>query len=128
MFNQITVVGRLIKDPESKTTPNGKILCNCCLAVSRQMKDKDGNYSSDFFNVTLWGQQAEYAGQYIGKGRLVIVSGRMESQQVVKDSGNVTYWTIQANTIKALEKGVASGSQGASETKDEEKVYDPFDD
>lgn len=124
MFNKLTIIGKIGRDPEAKTTSTGKSLCNLSVAVTGDFKDSNGDKPTDWFNVTLWGQQADYISQYAKKGNTVVVDGRMESRTVEKDGQKKTYWTVQANTVKILDQ--PKGDYKASAPKDEEP--DPFGD
>ena len=72
MINRVTLIGRLTKKAELKSTPNGKSVCNFTLAVQR---DKD---NTDFIYCTSWGKTAEVLAQYTDKGSLVGVDGRLQ--------------------------------------------------
>lgn len=100
-MNNITIIGRMGKDPEVRKTASGKSVCSFSVAVNKRSKDKD----ADWFNVTVFGQPAEFITNYGGKGRLVAVSGRMESR---KHEG-ATYWDLVANTVDLLDS-VKDGS------------------
>lgn len=72
MINRVTLIGRLTKKAELKSTPNGKSVCNFTLAVQR---DKD---NTDFIPCVMWGKTAEVLAQYTDKGSLVGVDGRLQ--------------------------------------------------
>ena len=102
-MNNIAIVGRVGSDPKSIT--NG---CAFSVAVNKFKKDAE----PDWFNVVAFGKTAEFVEKYITKGRLVSVSGRMDSN---KNDGK-TYWSLIANEVQALDK----------KTEPEEGEYDPF--
>lgn len=94
MLNRIIIHGRLTKDPELRYTQSGKPVASFTVAVDRQ---KDG---ADFFDVTAWDKLGETASKYLGKGREVIVQGRMQSNAYEDKNGNKrTAWGIQAETF-----------------------------
>jgi single-strand DNA-binding protein len=72
-INQVTLMGRLTRDPEQRTTPSGKTVVRFSLAVDRQTADD----TADFFDITAWEKLGELVVQYLGKGRRVLVQGRL---------------------------------------------------
>jgi len=72
-INQVILMGRLTRDPEQRTTPSGKTIVSFSIAVDRAGQDD----SADFFNVTAWEKLGELVMQYLGKGRKVLVQGRL---------------------------------------------------
>src|SRR5690349_16982100 len=81
-INRIVLVGNLTKDPELKQT-SGSALCKLRLAVNTRRKDETGQWvdKPNYFDVTVWGNQAESCAQYLSKGRPVAIDGRLEWQQ-----------------------------------------------
>lgn len=80
-LNQVTIAGRLTRDPELKYITSGRAVCTLSIANTRYYKGKDGDRKEDttFVNVTLWDKQAEWVGERIKKGRPVLVEGRLKS-------------------------------------------------
>jgi len=72
-INQVILMGRLTRDPEQRTTSTGKIIVSFSIAVDRVGQDD----TADFFNVTAWEKLGELVMQYLGKGRRVLVQGRL---------------------------------------------------
>lgn len=72
-INQVILMGRLTRDPEQRTTPSGKTVVRFSIAVDRQTSDDQ----ADFFDVTAWEKLGELVMQYLGKGRRVLVQGRL---------------------------------------------------
>jgi single-strand DNA-binding protein len=89
-LNRVVLVGRLTRDPELKYTPAGVPIATMGIAVDRFTKDESGNYEVDFFNVTAWRRTAEFAQNYLKKGRLVSVDGRLQTRS----------WVDQATGMK----------------------------
>jgi len=87
MINRVTLIGRLTKKAELKSTPNGKSVCNFTLAVQR---DKD---NTDFIYCTSWGKTAEVLAQYTDKGSLVGVDGRIQVRSY--DSNGTTKYATE---------------------------------
>ena len=74
MLNRVILIGRLTRDPELKYTPNGTAVTRFSVAVNRKYKREE----TDFIDVVVWGQPAEFVANYGGKGRLVMVEGRLQ--------------------------------------------------
>lgn len=80
-FNKVILVGNLTRDPEVRYIPNGTAVADIGLAVNRQWFDKQSNSRKEevtFVDVTLWGRTAEIAGEYLAKGRSVLIEGRLQ--------------------------------------------------
>lgn len=78
MLNRIVIIGRLTRDPELRHTPSGKAVTKFTLAVDRDRPNAQGQKEADFIDVVAWGKQAENVVQYLGKGRLAAVEGRLQ--------------------------------------------------
>ncbi len=79
-FNKVILVGNLTRDPEVRYIPNGTAVCDIGLAVNSQWTDRKTNERKEevtFIDVTLWGRTAEIAGEYLAKGRPVLIEGRL---------------------------------------------------
>ncbi len=112
-YNRIVLIGRLTRDPEYRSTPQGTPIAKISLAVGRNFKNKETNeYDADFFDCTAWQHQAEYAINYLKKGRLVLVEGSIHSRKWTSQSGeNHTSWDVRIDTIRSLESG-RDGNEG----------------
>lgn len=80
-FNKVIIVGNLTRDPEVRFIPSGSAVCDISLAVNSQWTDKRSNERKEevtFVEVTLWGRTAEIAGEYLAKGRPVLIEGRLQ--------------------------------------------------
>jgi len=105
MLNNVSLVGRLTKDPELKTIGGDAIpVCNFTLAVNRPYKDKDGERQADFIQCQAWKKQAEFIGTYLAKGNLVSITGSINTRTYDKD--DVTHYVteINVNQVTSLEK------------------------
>ena len=82
MLNKVMIIGNLGRDPEVRTTPSGQNVANFTVATNRKWKDRDGNLQekTEWHQVVCWGRQAEIAGQYLNKGKLIYVEGRLETR------------------------------------------------
>jgi len=81
-LNKVLIMGRLTADPEVKTTPSGTQVATFSIATNRYWTDKTGNKKEEveFHNVVLWGKQAAVAGQFLTKGGIVFVEGRLQTR------------------------------------------------
>lgn len=83
-FNKVILMGNLTRNVELRHTPGGQAVCDLGLAVNRTWFDKQTNSKKEevtFVDVTLWGRQAEVAGEYLSKGRGVMIEGRLQLDQ-----------------------------------------------
>ncbi len=80
MLNQTVLVGRLVKDPELRETENGNKVTNITLAVPRSYKNSHGEYETDFISCVLWKGIAENTAEYVKKGDLLGVKGRLNTR------------------------------------------------
>ena len=104
MLNNVSLVGRLTKDPETKVIGNGTAVCNFTLAVNRNFKNQAGEVEADFIQCQAWKTQAEFVGAYIKKGNLVSLTGSIATRNYEKD-GITRYVTERnVNSIQSLEK------------------------
>src|SRR5512141_327741 len=106
MINRVILVGRLTRDPEHRTTPNGKVVATFGLAVQKRFKPQDPNErDADFFNIKVWGTSADYAKNYLTKGRLVAVDGRLETRRYTDQQGNQRDITeVVADNLQGLDR------------------------
>jgi single-strand DNA-binding protein len=81
-FNKVILMGNLTRDPETKTTTSGQSVTNFSLAVNRTWKGADGQQNEDvsYIDCVAWGKPGEIIAQYLGKGRAVLVSGRLDQR------------------------------------------------
>lgn len=113
MLNNITLNGRLVKDPEMRQIQNGTILANISLACEQDFKNSKGEKDVDFFDCTVWRQGAEYIGQYGGKGDMVSISGRLKTEHWVdRDGINRKSYKIQVERIYVVARKLGSQGQG----------------
>lgn len=89
MLNHIVIMGRLTRDPEIKSTQSGVSVCNFSLAVDRDFADKEnGERGVDFIDCTSWRGTADFVGKYFAKGRMAVVSGRLQTRSWTDKDGN----------------------------------------
>ena len=89
MLNHIVIMGRLVADPELRTTPAGVTVATMRLAVDRDFKNKQtGERETDFINVVAWRQTAEFVSRYFTKGRMAVAEGRLQIRPYTDRDGN----------------------------------------
>lgn len=118
-MNNVALIGRLTRDPELRYLQTGTALCKFGLAVDKNLsKDKKqemeakGQYTADFINIVVWGKMAENCADYLAKGRLVGIQGRIQSGSYTTDDGTKRYTTdVVANNVEFLEWGDKSNQQ-----------------
>lgn len=100
MLNRCIIAGRMVKDPELRTTQSGISVASFTLAVERDIKSKNGEKETDFIDVVAWRHTAEYVCKYISKGSMVVVSGRLQIRSWKdRDGNNRRNSDIQAEQI-----------------------------
>nr|DAS38427.1 MAG TPA: Single strand binding protein [Caudoviricetes sp.] len=87
-MNKVILTGNLTRDPELHETAAGKSVLKFDIAVNRGFKDADGNYITDFFNVSVWGDKGVNCGRYLFKGSKVGVVGRLQNRTYKDKEGN----------------------------------------
>ena len=105
-LNRVQLIGRLGKDPESKFTPTGKKVAHFSLAVSNRWKDKNGGTkeATEWVNIEAWGRLGEVCQEYLKKGSLIFLEGRLKTDKY-EDKGEAKYFTkIVAQTLEFLDK------------------------
>ena len=103
MINQVTIVGRLTKDPELKMTTEGTPVSQVTVACSRHFRNHNGEMEADFIPCTLWRKYAENTVQYCRKGSVVGVTGRLQTRHYDNKEGKRVYVTeVVAETIRFL--------------------------
>jgi single-strand DNA-binding protein len=114
-MNKVVLIGRLTKDPELRFTPgNGTAVASFTLAVDRRFK-KEGQQEADFVPIVVWGKQAESTANYMSKGKLMGVSGRIQTRSYDAKDGTKRYVTeVVADEVQFLEWGNSSNSNGAN--------------
>ncbi|MCI0422481.1 MAG: single-stranded DNA-binding protein, partial [Acidobacteria bacterium] len=105
--NQVTLVGRLGKDPELKYTQGGDAVANFSVATDETWKDKSGEKQqrTEWHNIVAWKKLAEICGQYLRKGSQVLIQGRLQTRKWEDKDGNTRYTTeIVASNLVMLGK------------------------
>lgn len=114
MINRVILVGRLTKDPDLRYTPNGVAVSTFTLAVNRSFSNQQGERETDFINCVTWRTQAENVANYLKKGSLAGVDGRIQTRNYEGQDGKRVYVTeVLAESVQFLEpKGSRSGGEG----------------
>jgi len=105
-LNRVQLIGRLGKDPESKFTPTGKKVTHFSLAVSNRWKDKNGETkeSTEWVNIEAWGRLGEVCQEYLKKGSLIYLEGRLKTDKYEDKSETRYYTKVVALTLQFLDK------------------------
>ena len=88
MLNHIVVMGRLTRDPELRKTASGVSVASFSVAVDRDFSQQDGKKETDFLDVVAWRNTAEFAEKYFTKGRMAVISGRLQIRNWEDKDGN----------------------------------------
>lgn len=104
MLNRVILIGRLTRDPELRYTPSGVAVAQFTLAVDRPFTNQAGEREADFINIVTWRQLAETCANYLRKGRLTAVEGRLQVRNYENNEGRRVYVTeVVADNVRFLE-------------------------
>ncbi len=110
MMNRVVLVGRLTKDPELRYTPNGVAVASFTLAVNRSFTNQQGERETDFINCVVWRKPAENVANFLKKGSLAGVDGRIQTRNYEGQDGKRVYVTeVLAESVQFLEPKGSSG-------------------
>ena len=99
MLNNISIMGRIVKDPEVRKTTSGKSVCTCTIANDRP-KSSNAEKETDFLEVTTWHGMADFIGKYFTKGKPIVVTGRLQTRSWQdKEGKNRKDYTIVATSV-----------------------------
>lgn len=114
MINRVILVGRLTKDPEYRQTPNGVSVATFTLAVNRPFTNSQGEREADFINVVVFRRQAENVNNYLSKGSLAGVDGRIQSRSYENNEGRRVFVTeVVADNVQFMD------SKGSNQQKNQ---------
>jgi single-strand DNA-binding protein len=142
MLNKVILIGRLANDPELKYTPSGVAVCTFRVAVNRPFTNAQGEREADFIDIVAWRQSAEFAANYLGKGRLIAVEGRLQIRSYqAQDGTKRRVAEVVADHVASLDRprdtggegggtggGSTSGTGGAAGVDEGAAYDDPFQD
>lgn len=115
MINDVVLVGRLTKDPEVRFTPNGIATCRFTLAVNRTFTNQQGERDADFISCVAWRKQAENLANYMTKGSLIGIEGKLQTGSYEGQDGKRVYTTdVIAENIQFLEGKKQNEGSGSS--------------
>ena len=126
--NKVVIVGHIGADPETRFTPSGTAVANLNLATNESRKTSEGEYQdhTEWHSCVLFGKRAEFAGEYLKKGQLVYLEGRLQTRSWEDDSGTKKYRTeVIGNEITMLGKKVGTGgsSQEGNNASDDDLPF-----
>ena len=123
MINRVVLVGRLTRDPEIRYTPSGVAMATMGIAVDKNQSrenQREGEPTADFFNVVAWRHSAEFASNYLNKGRLVAIDGKLQQRSWVDQQGQKrSVVEVVADRLQGLDRredGEGGGGGGGPRT------------
>ena len=116
MLNVVAIMGRLVADPELRTTPQGTNVCSFRIACDRNFARQGEQRQADFIDIVAWRQQAEFVSKYFQKGSLIAIEGSLQTRQYQdKNGNNRTAVEVVANNVNfAGSKSNGSNQGGGS--------------
>lgn len=106
MYNKAFLIGRLVRDPEMRMTSSGVAVTRFTIAIDRSFKREEGQQNTaDFLRVVTWRRLAEICGQYLKKGKLVGVEGRLQIDSYEKDGEKKYSAEVVADNVQMLDRG-----------------------
>ena len=118
-LNKVILIGRLGRDPETRYMPNGDAVCNFSLATTESWKDQSGQKKerTEWHAITMYRKLAEIAAQYLQKGSLVYLEGKIQSRKYTgKDGIERTAYEIVCSEMKMLDSKSSSGAEQYTST------------
>jgi single-strand DNA-binding protein len=113
-LNKVMLIGKLGKDPEVRFTASGQAVAGFSLATNERIKNKSGEWEerTEWHNITLWGKLAEIAGEYLSKGKMAYIEGRLQTRKWQDKNGNDRYTTEIVGDKMQLLSPKGDGSRG----------------
>jgi single-strand DNA-binding protein len=104
-LNKVQLIGNLGKDPETRFTTTGKKVCNFSLAVNRRWKGAEGvQEATDWFNVEAWGRLGEICQEYLSKGKLVYIEGRLQTDRYEHEEETRYFTKVVTQQMQMLDR------------------------
>jgi len=123
MLNRVVLIGRLVADPELRYTPGGVPVASMRIAVDRPKSKEATERQTDFINLVAWRQRAEFAANYLTKGRLISVEGRLQIRQWQTNDGQKrTSAEVVCDNVQGLDR---PREQGAAQPGVAESAFPP---
>lgn len=127
MLNRVILIGRLTKEPDLKYTPAGVATTSFTLACERPFSGNDGKKETDFIPIVTWRQLAETCANYLKKGRLCAIEGRIQVRNYENNEGKRVYMTeVIADNVRFLESSKDNSSSEPTQSNNSQP--DPFKD
>jgi len=123
-LNQVQIIGRLGQDPEIKYMPNGKAVANISIATSEKWKDQSGaqQEKTEWHRVTMYDRLAEIVGEYVSKGSLIFIQGKLQTRKWVKDGVDMYTTEIIAQQMQMLDsKQQGTQHQGGQQPRQQQQ-------
>ena len=112
-INHVTLIGRLTRDAEYKVLSSGQAVCNFSIAVNRRRKNGDQwEDEANYFDIVLWGKQADSLNRYLVKGKQIGIDGELRQDRWQQDGQNRSKVVISANNVQLLGGGTGSATGG----------------
>ena len=117
MYNKVFLIGRLVRDPEMRVTASGITVCRFTIAVDKGFKNREGEnqQTADFLRIVTWRRLAEICGQYLKKGKLIAIEGRLQVDSYEKDGEMRESAEIVADQMQMLDRGQENYEPASSE-------------
>ncbi len=126
-YNRVVLVGRLTRDPESKYTTSGSHIVKFSIAVDRIPTATQAEPGADFIPITAFGKTADFAANYLSKGRLILVEGRLNvNKYQAQDGTNRTFTDVIADTLRFMETKGAAQREPYRQPRAEETPEEAF--
>ena len=120
MLNRVILIGRLARDPELRYTPAGNAVASFAVAVDRPFNGQAGEKEVDFINIVTWNKLAETCANYLKKGRLAAVEGRLQVRNYDNNEGRKVYVTeVVAENVRFLDGGSKADGTGREDSTTE---------
>jgi len=103
MINRVVLVGRLTRDPELRYTPNGAAVANFTLAINRNFTNQQGERDADFIQIIVWRKPAENVANYLKKGSLCGVDGRLQTRSYDRDGRRIYVTEVISESVQFLD-------------------------
>jgi single-strand DNA-binding protein len=126
-LNRVVLVGRLTADPQLKYTPSGVPVASFTLAVNRNFTNQAGEREADFINCQVWRRPAENVANFLKKGSLAGVDGRIQTRNFEGQDGKRVFMTeVVAESVQFLGPKGQSSNQGQSQNNNQSNNHEPF--
>jgi single-strand DNA-binding protein len=116
-FNKVILIGNLVENPTLNQTPSGVPVASFRIAVSRKIKNKDGQIEADFINIVAWRHNAEFVNRYFSKGKSILVCGQLQSRSWTDKDGNKrSTLEVVADEVDFVEKKANDNTESEAQS------------